>query len=89
MEKREQKVGDVVVFHDPVGQAHNALVTAWWSETCCNIVIVSGDTAKRDDYGRQIDRHTSLNHKSETVAHGYYWRWPDEEPNPPRAPMAV
>ena len=88
--ERPQTVGDVVHFVDPTGGIHTALVTAWWSKTCCNVVITSGDAAKRDEYGRQIERYTSLMHKSSIgTAYGQYWKWPDEEPNPYRSPMAV
>jgi hypothetical protein len=74
-------VGDVVVFHDPVARAHNALVTAVWSDACVNVVIVSGDGKRTDDYGRQTERHTSLLHKSDSPVHGMYWRFGDEDPN--------
>lgn len=89
-QKRERKVGDAVIYVDPVGGQHNALVTAWWSDTCCNLVLTSGDEAKRDDYGRQIERQTSMNHKDVGgLAHGFYWMWPGEEPNPYKPPLAV
>jgi len=48
-----------------------------------NVVAVSLDTHKTDSYGRQVERSTSVPHKSDGV-HGYYWRWPDEAPNPVR-----
>jgi len=44
----------------------------------CNLVYVSGDTAKTDPYGRQLERATSVVHKSKQPAHGNYWCWPDE-----------
>lgn len=89
-QKRKQRAGDVVVFVDSIGKQHNAVVTAWWSETCCNVVFVSGDESKRDDYGRQLERSTSVMHKSSPgTAHGYYWMWPGDEPNPYNPPLAV
>ena len=88
MEKRMPKVGDHVIFDDSKGRPNNALVAAVWSEECINLVIVSPDERKQDDMGRQIERHhTSIPHKAEYLAHGNYFRWPDEEPNPIKAPV--
>lgn len=81
-EKRLAKPGDVVVYHDPKGVPHNALVTIAWTETCINLVLVSDDEEKQDTYGRQIERQTSMAHVDGSTVHGFYWRWPDEEPNP-------
>lgn len=87
---RKREVGAVVDFVDAHAEPHRALVTAWWSDTCINVVFVSGDEAKRDDYGRQIERTTSLPHKNTNgMAHGMYWKWPDEELKPPQPPQAV
>lgn len=94
-------VGDVVVFHGPCGEAHNALVTAYWGEPtlpdgsvnptlgCLNLVFVSDDESRHDDYGRQIERNTSISYKSTEAVHGFYWRWPEDEPNPYRPPSSV
>lgn len=87
--KKEQRVGDLVVFVDPTGQQHNALVTAWWSADCCNVVYVAGDERKKDDCGRQIERSTSVPRKSPNWPHGYYFMEPGEEPLPYRPPTAV
>lgn len=81
-DERQPKVGDVVIWHDPTGVPHNALLTAVWSPTYVNLVIVSGDETRTDSYGRQIERNTSQTHKSQTKVHGNYWRYEDEEPNP-------
>jgi hypothetical protein len=48
------------------------------SETCCNLVWVSGDEKRKDSYGRQIVRESSVVHKGSQPAHGNYWLWPDE-----------
>jgi len=85
---RKADVGQVVVFHDARGAAHKALVTVAWTETCVNLVLVSGDEKKEDQYGRQIERETSCSHKSVQPVHGNYWRFEDEEPNPYREPMS-
>jgi plastocyanin len=82
----EVKVGDAVVFVDPVARPHNALVTAVWGPTCINVVIVSNDDKKTDCYGRQIERHTSCLHRSQTPAHGNYWMLPGDTQNPVKAP---
>lgn len=79
--EKQPYVGQPVVWHDSVGKAHNALVTAVWTPTCINVVIVSSDKNKSDDYGRQIERYTSQQHKSVHAVHGYYWRFIEEEPN--------
>ncbi len=84
-------VGDTVVFHDPTGIAHDALVTAVWNRDpgCINVVIVSGDEGKTDPYGRQIERHTSVAHATPNWVHGMYFRFDHEEPLPYKAPVAV
>ena len=85
-QKREVHVGDVVVYHNPVAVAFKALVTAVWSSVCINVVIVSGDAAKTDSYGRQIERVTSLSWGGNMTVHGNYWRFEDEVPNPIAVP---
>ena len=84
---RTPKVGQVVVYHDPRGKPHNALVTAIWSEHCINVVIVDPNEGSTDTYGRQIERHTSLQHASLAMVHGEYWRFEDEEPNEYKPPL--
>lgn len=55
---------------------------------CVNLVIVDDDVNKTDSYGRQVaPRITSCSHKSMQNAHGYYWKWPEEELNPYTAPL--
>lgn len=85
----EKKVGDIVVYVDPTGKQHKALVTAWWGADCCNLVYVAGDEEKRDTYGRQIERETSVSRKSENWPHGNYFMELGEEPLPYREPTAV
>jgi len=58
------KIGDSVTFIDSLRNEHRALVSAVWSPTCINIIFVSDDANKTDTYGRQIERMTSLMHKS-------------------------
>jgi hypothetical protein len=85
---RMPQVGQHVVWHSPVAVPHDALVTAVHTPTCINIVLCA-DEGQTDQYGRQIARHTSLSHKSANEAHGNYWRFVDEEPNPVKRPLAV
>jgi len=91
------QVGDAVVYHDEVAQPHNALVTAYHGQVdeagqpvgnvgCINLVFVSGDPARKDPYGRQIERLSSIAAREGWYAHGHYWRWPEEEPIPVKAP---
>lgn len=46
----------------------------------CNLLFMSKDRTKEDGYGRQLERATSVMHKSNQVAAGNYWCWPDELP---------
>ena len=92
---RELKIGDHVVWHDSKGNPHNALVICNFGQTgrpaeegCINVVMASPDENEDDTYGRQIRRETSQVHKSRQNAHGGYWRFPEEEPNPYVAPIA-
>ena len=92
MNTRIFDVGETVIWVNEVGLPRPALITAIHGDEreyegvkhypCCNLVFTSGDDSKTDPYGRQIERQTSIPHKLEQSAHGFYWRWPDEEPNP-------
>jgi len=62
MEKKN--IGDAVTFYDSYKVKHPALVTNVFSATCVNLVFVSEDDNKKDDYGRQLERHTSVSHIS-------------------------
>ncbi|MGE0131881.1 MAG: hypothetical protein AB7U82_27675 [Blastocatellales bacterium] len=91
MEQQPQP-GDIVIYHDPKGVGHSALVTCVWTgapEPLLNVVYVSGDDARQDSYGRQLERSTSTMHKSQSNVHGNYWRWPHEQPNAYTPPAAV
>ena len=62
--KAAVKIGDSVTFINALRIEIPALVTAVWSPTCINVVFVSDDINKTDSYGRQIERYTSVGHKS-------------------------
>ncbi|MGH2362929.1 MAG: hypothetical protein ACRDGM_20570 [bacterium] len=87
--ERTPELGQAVKWHDPKGVEHDAIVTAVWNPTLINLVVVSKDENKRDEYGRQIERHTSQQHASKNRVHGFYWRFADEVANPYVAPAAV
>lgn len=77
MSEHGPQIGDVVVFVDPRGREHNAVVTANWGQTptaSINVVWVTSDESKTDSYGRQIDRATSVVHESNQAAHGNFWK---------------
>jgi hypothetical protein len=88
-----------VIYVDPQGTRHEALVTAWWNglgadyagsdvfgsprtapdyAPGCNLLFMSKDQDKKDNYGRQLERATSVPHKSAQVAAANFWCWPDE-----------
>lgn len=63
-----------VKYVTPTGQIVDALVTAAWSFTTINVVYVLEDESRKDSYGRQIERATSVTHASTPGrAHGNYW----------------
>lgn len=74
-----ERDGQHVTFVDPVGKRHDALVTADWSTKtfdgpgAINVVYVTDDAGKKDPYGLQLERATSVPHRNNQSAHGYYW----------------
>lgn len=54
----------------------------YWRMPCVNLLFTSADESKQDPYGRQIERESSVVHKTDSTANGNYWMWPGEEPNP-------
>lgn len=79
------KVGDAVKFVDSLRVKHYALLTAVHDggqgtpNPAVNLVYVSQDPAKRDPYGHQLERSSSVVHKSYQSAAGMYWYGTDEE----------
>jgi hypothetical protein len=66
---REQLVvGTVVKVTDETGVEHFGLVTAVHGPECINVVYVSTDPTKRDPYGHQTERLSSLQKQSEHTA---------------------
>lgn len=98
MERKQPHVGDHVIYTNEVGVDRNAVVIAVWGDVAeqgsspyggmpgLNVVMASADPDCTDIYGRQIERETSVVHKTDQPAHGCYWRWPGEERNPIQEP---
>ena len=74
---RMMKVGDRVAYIDPSRNERNALVTAVWTaepHPSLNLVLVSDDAKKEDQYGRQIEHVTSIVHQSMQGAGCNCWK---------------
>jgi hypothetical protein len=74
------QTGKAVTYVDERGISHAAIVTAVWpgeygadKEPGINLVFVSHDEKKTDDYGRQTERRSSVVHRDAQKAHGNYW----------------
>lgn len=86
---KQANVGNPVIFVDAHGLQHNALVTAAWSESCVNLIYISPNEDRKDTYGRQTERQTSVVYKDRTPAYGNYFMFPGDEPNPLVQPESV
>lgn len=79
-------VGSSVTYVDEHGLEHDALVTARHdgkgrdstepidTKMCINLLIVSDDATQQDQYGRQIQRFSSVQGENSFAAHGRFWR---------------
>jgi len=87
--ERTLDIGDGVKVIDQHGVPHDALVSQHWGEgrrtlkegdrmPTVNVAFFSIDPSKTDQYGRQLERESSVPHKSNTDAPGRYWFFPDE-----------
>lgn len=92
------KIGDPVLFMDESREKRHALVTAVHGMALCeeggelvqapcvNIIVCSKDPSKQDVYGRQFERHCSVQHRSSNSYHeettgqpiGMTWELPSE-----------
>lgn len=86
------KIGDAVIVVDSFGKQHSGILTnifgqgtpeehkaVYGSWPCANVVFVSDDERKTDQYGRQLERFTSFPHKSTMPGvNGMYFLFPDE-----------
>ncbi len=79
-ELTQDDVGGHVIFTDPTGREHDALVTAVHGTRCLNCVYVLKDPKQYDNYGRKTNKqYTSVMHGNDQQAHGNFWMWPSEE----------
>jgi len=71
------EIGQKVIFVDSNRVTRNALLTMVWGDPAdrptVNLVTVSPDENKIDNYGRQIEHFTSVPHQERTTAPGMYW----------------
>lgn len=71
------KIGEHIIYVDPRGEDRPAVVTNVFgsdANASVNVVFVNDDDAQTDNYGRKIERATSVPAKSGQPAHGNYWR---------------
>lgn len=71
-------VGDIVTYVDEHAVPHKAIVTANWGgtnnpDTAINVVYVTGDEKRTDQYGRQIERACSVVPRHLQGAPGRYY----------------
>ena len=63
------KTGLGVIYMDEHQKIRHALITADWNKTIdngpVNLVIVADDNDKQDQYGRQLERKSSIAHISQ------------------------
>lgn len=50
------------------------VMVAAWAVPSINVVYISDDESKRDPYGQQMERASSVSHESGTTAHGRFYR---------------
>lgn len=91
MEIKNPEKRDHVIFVDSYGNPHEALVTdvfggGNWNgkeiPPSMNVVYVSTDESRKDSYGLQVERGTSVCHRTVQPAWGMYWMWPGDTLNP-------
>lgn len=81
--KHDVKVGDAVVFIDQHRREVNSIVQALHGSedyiSCINIVHLSQNPDKDDQYGRQTEHTTSLSYCGDfEVCVGNCWRYPED-----------
>jgi hypothetical protein len=74
------EVGSHVRFVDQKGVERDALVQVAHTQQCVNLVFVSGDEKRTDNYGRQVQHETSVSHRTQMEGvPGFFWYDPKEE----------
>lgn len=89
---QKPELGKSVVYHDSKGRPHDALITCVHQGTTSqlvNLVYVSDDVDRKDSYGRQMERATSVAYVADWTVHGNYYRFPEDNPIPYREPAQV
>lgn len=81
------EIGQLVIWHDNLGNANNALVIYVFPSGMINVVLPEPSGERTDIYGRQLRRETSVPYLG--AIHGLYWRYPEDDPNPPVKPTAT
>lgn len=95
MELRRLDVGQFVRYCSQDRHWYDAIVTAVHGEPhkathyqtgeevlsypCVNLVFVVNDEERQDQYGRQIERETSVMHYGGYAASGFFWCHPEDE----------
>lgn len=76
------QIGQAVTFVDTRGNPRPALITNIFGDPseypCINVAFVNNDVNQKDDYGRKIERMSSVVHQKSQTAHGNYWRTGEE-----------
>lgn len=79
------EIGQAVAFTDERGRRRDALVTAVhgpreYEEAgpSINVIAVCEDDDRADQYGRQVERSSSVVHRAHQGAHGMYWAQPED-----------
>lgn len=70
----EVSLGSTVEYVDEVGVPHDALVTCVHTPFCINLVYVTKQNDKVDQYGNQLERVSSCTIEGQYVAHGRFFR---------------
>lgn len=74
------QIGEAVIYCDSLQREHEAIVTNVFGgregvyEPSVNVVYTSPDESKTDTYGRQLERDTSVMHRSSQQAPGRWWK---------------
>lgn len=70
----EVKPGIPVIYTDLKGVEHHALVTRVWNPELIDLVCVSADPRRTDQYGQQLQREKGVWLKAKSNAFGNFWR---------------
>lgn len=75
-EDRQATVGDFVLYVDESGIKHCGIVSAVFGPEHINIIYVSENPLKTDEYGRQIERGLTVSNRKMPGEHPCrYWEF--------------